>query len=366
MTLEKELARARKDVVTDGYEMSLGEIVSLYRDGELQISPAFQRYFRWDAGRKTRFIESLLLGIPIPPIFVFQTNEGAWELVDGLQRLSTILEFMGVLNDDVEVGDRPLALDGTKLLPSLAGCSWDGSNGTITLSSAQKLDIRRSRLRVEILKRESDPTSKFELFQRLNTGGASLSEQEVRNCTLVMIRPEVHSWISELTANETFRNCLSLSENQLEKQQDVELVLRFLSFRRVPYTNGIDVHEYLDDAAITIAMDDELDKDQERRAFETTFRMINEALGDKSFRRWNGSKFSGKFLISVFEVLATGVAANIDALEKMEPEAQKSLILERAKELWQENEFTNWSGAGVRGSSRLAHLLPFAKTYMKP
>ena len=70
-SLEEQLHNARHEVVTDGYEMSIGEIVSLYKDRELVIDPAFQRLFRWDEGRKTSFLESLLLGIPIPPLFVF-------------------------------------------------------------------------------------------------------------------------------------------------------------------------------------------------------------------------------------------------------------------------------------------------------
>ncbi|WP_205351586.1 DUF262 domain-containing protein [Vibrio cholerae] len=99
MSLEKEIQKARKEIVSDGYDMSLGEIVNLYKENELKINPDFQRLFRWDVTRKTRFIESILLGIPIPPIFVFQDKDGNWELIDGLQRLSTILEFTGVLKD---------------------------------------------------------------------------------------------------------------------------------------------------------------------------------------------------------------------------------------------------------------------------
>ncbi len=95
MSLEEEIAVASKKVIKDGYDMSIGELMSLYRDGELVINPKYQRYFRWDLFQKTRFIESLLLGIPIPPIFVYTTSGRKWELVDGLQRVSTILEFAG-------------------------------------------------------------------------------------------------------------------------------------------------------------------------------------------------------------------------------------------------------------------------------
>ena len=138
-SLETQLKKARREVVSDGYEMSVGEVVSLYKDGELCINPNFQRLFRWDEGRKTRFIESLLLGIPIPPIFVFQRADGVWELIDGLQRTSTILEFMGeLLGSD---GDRlpGSALLATKLLPSLDGVTWEATSAPC-LISAQKLD----------------------------------------------------------------------------------------------------------------------------------------------------------------------------------------------------------------------------------
>ena len=74
--LEREISSARKEIVADGYDMSIGEVMNLYRDKELIIDPEFQRYFRWETPQKTRFIESLLLGIPIPPIFVFQTKKG--------------------------------------------------------------------------------------------------------------------------------------------------------------------------------------------------------------------------------------------------------------------------------------------------
>jgi hypothetical protein len=86
MSLSGQIADARRQVVSDGYDMSFGELMSLYRGGELVVSPAYQRLFRWKVSQKTKFIESLLLGIPIPPIFVFQRNTGVWELIDGPRR----------------------------------------------------------------------------------------------------------------------------------------------------------------------------------------------------------------------------------------------------------------------------------------
>ena len=189
MTLTEEIEKARTKVITDGYEMSIGEVINLYREKELLIDPVFQRLFRWDDARKTRFIESVILGIPIPPIFVYQDKNGIWELVDGLQRVSTLLQLTGDLEGERAEDLGKLVLNGTRFLPSLDGMQWNksGPDADDGLGTALQIEIKRSRIRVEILKAESDESAKFELFQRLNTGGAKLSEQEVRNSMAVSL-----------------------------------------------------------------------------------------------------------------------------------------------------------------------------------
>ena len=362
-SLEEQLHNARHEVVTDGYEMSIGEIVSLYRDRELVIDPEFQRLFRWDAGRKTSFLESLLLGIPIPPLFVFQRQDGIWELIDGLQRTSTILEFMGELLDPTGKRLPGSAVLATKLLPALDGVTWNATSKPC-LTPAQKLDFRRARFRIEILKRESQSTAKFELFQRLNTGGASLSEQEVRNCTMVMIKPEFYAWLKELSTHDSFVKATSMTSTAINKQAGLELVLRFFAFLRVPYQKGLDVHEYLDNAAISLAMDASLDQVTQGQVFRSTFDLVYRALDEKSFRRWDGSKFSGKFLHSIYEVVATGVAQNLDSFRDLDGKKASRMIKKRSRDLCEDEVFQKYSGAGVRGTDRLANLLPMAKEFM--
>ncbi len=362
-SLEEQLHNARHKVVTDGYEMSIGEIVSLYKGGELVIDPEFQRLFRWDEGRKTSFLESLLLGIPIPPLFVFQREDGIWELIDGLQRTSTILEFMGELVDPIGKRLPASVLFATKLLPALEGVTWNATSKPC-LTSAQKLDFRRARLRVEILKRESHTTAKFELFQRLNTGGTSLSEQEVRNCTMVMIRPEFYAWLQKLSQHDSFVKATSMTSKAINKQAGLELILRFFAFLMVPYQKGLDVHEYLDNAAISLAMDDSINQVTQEQVFRSTFDLVYRALGEKSFRRWDGSKFSGQFLQSVYEVIATGVAQNIDSFLDLDDDEAAMVIKNHSRDLWDDEVFQKYSGAGVRGTDRLANLIPMAKEFM--
>ncbi len=368
MTLVQEVQAARKKVVTDGYEMSIGEVINLYKDGELKIDPVFQRLFRWEDERKTRFIESLLLGIPIPPIFVFQGETGVWELIDGLQRLSTILQLTGDLKDGDGQPVSPLVLNGTKFLPALNGKRWTSSapDADDGLEQPLQIEIKRARIRVEILKFESDATAKYELFQRLNTGGVALSEQEVRNSVAVSINPVFYDWLQARSQSQDFKTTTRLTEKALESQLDIELVLRLLAFRSVAYEPGLDVHEYLDEALFRLATNAGLDLNNEADVFSKTFQFLNEALGDKAFRRWNGNDFSGAFLHSVYEVMATGVSRNVADLEGLGPDNRKAFIQDRAKNLWQNQTFNENSGAGVRGTTRLAKLLPMAGDWLKP
>lgn len=187
--LSNEIEQAQRLVRTDAYQMSVGEIVTMYEDREIVVDPEFQRLFRWDIGQKSKLVESLLLGIPLPPIFVFERDNSSWELIDGLQRTSTILEFMGKLRGS----DGPLPpsiLEATKYLPSLHNAVWEKSDRIEhvprrqqnAIDKSQQLAIRRARIGVEILKRPSDDQTKFDLFQRLNAGGTLAN---AKNCATV-------------------------------------------------------------------------------------------------------------------------------------------------------------------------------------
>ena len=370
MSLDEEIAIARKEIVADGYDMSVGEIMNLYRDGEIIINPAFQRLFRWTDSQKTRFIESLLLGIPIPPIFVVQSEKGVWELIDGLQRLSTVLEFAGLLRREDQTLYAPSSLGGTIFLPSLAGKKWEATNDQTQdgIGKEQQLQIKRARLRVEILKKESDPKAKYELFQRLNSGGANLTPQEVRNSVAAMINPEFYVWLVNRSTDANFVLTTNQTSTALDQQMGVELALRFLSFRTVPYQAGLDVHEYLDQALEALAGNPAFPLQGEEVIFAKTFEWLATAMGDSAFKKWSqqNDAFGGKFLMSAFEVVAIGVAANHASIENMSIPDRKAFLQERIKSLWINAHFNANSGAGVRGTTRLANLLPMGAAFFAP
>lgn len=375
MSLQEEIDKARAEIRTDGYPVSIGEWISLYEKQELDIHPEFQRFFRWSSRQKSRLIESILLGIPIPPIFVAQRPDGVWDVVDGLQRLSTILQFVGILRDEDGNLLEPLILEPTKYLPSLAGRLWESKkkpeqqavenaqedDDDSALTTSQRLIIKRSKIDASIILRESDEKAKYELFQRLNTGGSPLSDQEVRNSIMVMLNKDLYRWMSKLAKHEVFRSCVALSDRALEEQYDMELVLRFLVFRTMSEaqlsTIG-DMGEFLTDRAVELAERKDFNAEAEETAFVETFTVLNAALGDDSFRRfdWTKQKFVGGFSVSAFEAVALGVGYNHEANL-----ANSNGIETKAKEIWRQPVFVDNSGSGVRASSRVPKILPYAR-----
>lgn len=349
MSLQDEIDAARSEIRTDGYSVSIGEWISLYESDELDIHPEFQRFFRWRPEQKSRLIESILLGIPIPPIFVSQRLDGVWDVVDGLQRLSTIFELVGILRGDKGHVLDPLVLTRTTYLPSLQGKLWESeSDPAAALTPAQRLLIKRAKLDVSIILRESEEKTKYELFQRLNTGGAQLSDQEVRNAILSMLNPQLYDWVRDLAATKDFLETVALSDRAMDIRDDMELVLRFLVLRRATdetLSSIGDVGEFLTEQMREMAMENEFPYEMEGRAFRDAFALLNRCLGSEAFRKWDvgRGKFIGGFSVSAFETVALGVGYDPDsALDDCDE--LKAL----AKGIWSDERFTKSAGSGVR------------------
>jgi hypothetical protein len=367
MSLQEEVDKVRGEIRTDGYSVSIGEWISIYEKRELDIHPEFQRFFRWSLRQKSRLIESIFLGIPIPQIFVAQRADGVWDVVDGVQRLSTIFQFVGILRDEEGQLLEPLTLEATKYLPSLEEKRWeDADRPDESLTPAQRLLIKRSKIDVSIILKESDESSKYELFQRLNSGGSQLSDQELRNSIIVMLNKDLYRWMKDLSQDEHFRECVALSERQEVEQYDMELVLRFIVFRAMARdelgTIG-DMGEFLTDKAVELASNKAFDAPGEAAAFRATFALLSRTLGDDSFRRYDAkrNRFVGGFSVSAYEVVALGVGYNYRRLEK-----NSSKIEPTAKRIWSDPEFTTNSGSGIRASTRVPRIVPFAREIFTP
>ncbi|MDH6060871.1 DUF262 domain-containing protein [Chrysosporum bergii ANA360D] len=362
MGLQEEIDKMRQEIRADGYSMSIGEWISLYENSEIDIHPEFQRFFRWTNIQKTRLIESILLGIPIPPIFVSQREDGVWDVVDGLQRLSTIYELVGKLKNDKQELLPPLTLEKTKYLPDLEGKKWDDPGSQNSLTTSQRLLIKRAKIDVNILLKESDAIAKYELFQRLNTGGSVATPQEVRNCILVMSNREMFHWMQQLSQKEMFTECIALSDRPIEQQYDMELLLRFLVFRTLEETEmrkiGNDLSGFLTDKMIEMAENKNFNYDEEETAFNQTFHILYEQMGSDSFRRYSPAKdkFLGGFLVSAYEVIALGIGYNYKNLSSSNID-----VREKVKQIWLSPEYTNSSGSGTTAQRRVPKLVPFGR-----
>lgn len=350
MPLQEEIESKSKEIHTENLSMSIGEILSMYSEGDLDIHPEFQRFYRWSSSQKSKLIESILLNIPIPSIFVAQRSDGIWDVVDGLQRLSTILEFIGILKNNNNELVPPLKLTKTTLLPSLENKKWDTEDND-SFTEAQQRYFKRSRLNFVIIQKESDTSSKYELFQRLNTGGTSLTPQEVRNCLLIMNDEKYFEKLKELSEFLPFLNTVNLSDKNIDEQYDKELVSRFLVLKDVEASELSSVSDlgiYLDDKIIQYFENHFNSWHETKRLFERTFQLISDNVGDNAFKRYNlvNGVFYGGFIVSAFEMVALGIAKNIEHWEE-HPSDIKGKIIECWRKIDEEN--ITWKGYSAAG-----------------
>lgn len=358
--LEDILDTARKDVKTDSYPMSIGELVGMYEKGEIILRPEYQRYFRWTHEQKSKLIESILIGLPLPSFFMAQDEKGNWEVVDGMQRLSTILDFMGMLN--IKNTQHPNYTRFKELSDELFYLKEFNGKGWEDFSRRIQLDFKRTKIQITILMRETNPDAKFELFQRLNSGGTSISGQELRNAILAGENPAILTWFEELASDQNFSKTIGLPEKAMSARYDMELVLRFMVFLSeyssdLKKFNSVDVflthvlRKFIEDSKTN-----QLDLEAKKLLFQKTFKKIADVGGD-SVLKYRTAPKTGSFSISFFEAVALGIAQNIDNLPEDE------ILLEKINSIGNEVEYQNASGTGINVKSRIPKLSALGKHY---
>lgn len=202
--------------------MTIGSLSSRLENNELDLTPDFQRQANvWDVKRKSRLIESVLLRIPLPSFYLSEDEDGVYAVVDGLQRLCTIFHFMdhAELNRVTDAKLAPLRLKDLQYLKELDGVSYDELD--------RKFQRRISELEItaNIIRANTPPAVKFNVFARLNQGGMPLNAQEIRNA----IYPG--TWRKKLQQLAKSKVFLQATEGKIkaQRQQDLELVLRFVA-----------------------------------------------------------------------------------------------------------------------------------------
>lgn len=221
--LQSELDVQRRQVDVDNFDLTLGEIVRMAEANELIRAPEYQRKFRWSKEDESYLIESLLLGLPVPSVFVASNPDGTWEVVDGLQRLSTLIHFMSANPAALKQleATEPLRLVELKKLESFNGYSY------ADLPTPIRLQFAKRSLRVTALSDKSDPEIRFEVFERLNKGGVSLTPQEVRAC---IFRGSFSDSLRRLAASQSFRELVKLQSSHQNDGTREELALKFFAY----------------------------------------------------------------------------------------------------------------------------------------
>lgn len=220
----QQLAEQKRKVDFNTYDMTTKELVSLVADGTINISPEYQRQFRWEEDRQSSLIESIFLGIPVPSLFMATNSDNTWEVIDGVQRLSTIINF--VADRDAEIRKKikkpePLKLCGLNKL------SFFNDHTFSELPPTIRLEFNLKPIKVITLSDKSDKLVRFDLFERLNTGGVKLSDQEIRSCVYT---GDFVRFIKRLAKDENFKTVTKKPARRETDGTIEELVLRFFAY----------------------------------------------------------------------------------------------------------------------------------------
>ena len=201
-----------RKVITQPYDLSISTLLEQW-DQDLLVLPDMQREYVWDRGRASRLIESLILNIPIPVLYFSETPDARYEIIDGHQRISSVVQFL----------KNEFALTGLRVLSEYRGKRFH------ELPEREQRFIRSRTMRAVVVTAESHPNMKFEIFERLNTGSIALNEQELRNS---LFRGSFNLLLKQLVRSPAFRACIGTRKPR-RRMVDEELILRFFALSDV-------------------------------------------------------------------------------------------------------------------------------------
>ncbi|MFS8082703.1 MAG: DUF262 domain-containing protein [Ginsengibacter sp.] len=226
----------RTELKTDSYTTTISDLLGTYGRGDLHVNPEYQRLFRWDLERQSEYIESLLLNIPTPPLFFATNPDSKSEVIDGLQRLSTLIKFFSneIFEDSSYATEENNEAEqnnihvGTMLYRAPLVGSIEGYT-LKTLPETLVRTLRYTRIPIIVLGKESSTRARFHVFKRLNRSGSVLSDQEIRNCSARLFGNEFPEALKALANDNNIRAALNLPDEQVRSMGVEEYVLRLLA-----------------------------------------------------------------------------------------------------------------------------------------
>lgn len=286
-TSEKKYDKAQRELVLQALDYNVQTLTQFVKDKRIDLEPQHQRRLRWSPERKSRLIESFLINVPIPPIYLAEIGYGKYSVIDGKQRLFAISDYF----------TENFPLIGLQVFEELNGMRFSELP-----SELQSILTVRPSLRCIILLKQSNPDIKFEVFERLNTGGVTLNPQEIRNNAY---RGKLNNLIYELSSFPLFRKLLRINDPECsylyQQMRDCELVLRFFAIHDEP--NMPPSRTLLNTFMMKKQDPQEAYLKKLRYLFEETLKSVEAAFDDYAFIRWNvkTSKWAERFVAAVYD-----------------------------------------------------------------
>lgn len=355
-----------RSIHTSQFDLSFNELADMYENGELNINPDFQRLFRWSDSKQSRFIESLVLEMPIPPIYVTETEEKQYDLIDGLQRISSYLHFRGILKNaehlDIKEGDKLKLID-CDIVSELDGNTFDD------LPSSLQIRIKRSFIRMQIIRKDSDPMFRYHMFKRLNTGGEILEPQEVRNCTIRILDVKFPDYLRQLSNKPYFQTVTSnISDQKSKNAYREELVLKFFAFKNNRENYVKNVQEFLDAYMEGVALPEDqeghisFNYSKEEQVFDKVFKTLELTMGERAFSSNNKAQdnLQENFRSYHYEVFTQAIVLLLDKIDINNDEHMK-MIEDKILEIKLDSEFISMTtGGGKNTKNALDERIAFA------
>ena len=323
--IQKQIDELQQELEYDTRDYPISYLVDLYKDEEdTMFAPDYQRNeLLWSQYLKSRFIESLILDYPIPLIFLADTMDGKLEIVDGLQRISTLNDF---LQDNFELSE-------LKKIDSLNGRSFED------LPNAEKRRLKSKSLRIIVLKKSTSDDTKKELFDRLNTSSLKASTSEVRSGR--EIDTGLMQLIFRLVKNPYFVKTTQLSKGKINRKEDIELISRFFAYSYALDRYDKKVMNFIDDF-VSFEGSKENWSEEKERSYEKDFINTMQFV-DSNFDRGFMKEDKNLTPRVRFEALAVGI--NLAMKENpnitTDPEEIKKLLSSDAFEEWTTTDAAN-------------------------
>lgn len=285
----------KRRIITTASDPTVKGLYDRYKEGDLLLQPDFQRYFVWDGTKSSRLVESLLLDVPLPIIYLAEEADGGESVIDGQQRLTSLFDFL----------DGKFALTGLEVRHDL------NSHRFADLDKLSQGKIRKAAIRAITFQKDSDEDLKFQIFERLNTGSVALNDQELRNC---VYRGDYNRLLRELAEDKDFMYLLGIQQPE-KRMRDVELVLRFAAFYHATYLKyRPPVRRFLNEDMKRFQKISPEDADDLRNAFRNSVQIIHSLLGKNAFKRFyrgtekhpNGYWEQKKFNASLYDIQMYG------------------------------------------------------------